>query len=70
MPLIEVIDFEQNKPLVEKDGYKFLKNYKDTSFNEINIFSPCATGGDLNTEFINFHKSKKINCVLEQQIIN
>ena len=62
--LLEVVDFEQNRSLIEKDGYKFLKNYKDTSFNEINIFSPCATGGDLNSEFINFHKSKKVNCVL------
>ena len=37
---IEVVDFEQNRSLIENDGYKFLKNYKDTSFNEINIFSP------------------------------
>jgi leucine dehydrogenase len=61
---IEVVDFEENRSLIENDGYKFLKNYKDTSYNEIDIFSPCATGGDLNLEFINFNKSNKVNCVL------
>ena len=44
--------------------YKFLKNYKHTSFNKIDIFSPCATGGDLNSDFINFHKSNNVNCIL------
>ncbi len=39
---IEVVDFEENRSLIENDGYKFLKNYKDTSYNEIDIFSPCA----------------------------
>lgn len=61
---IEVVDFEQNRSLIENDGYKFLKNYKHTSFKEIDIFSPCATGGDLNSEFINFHKSNNVNCIL------
>ncbi len=59
-----MVDFEENRSLIENDGYNFLKNYKDTSYNEIDIFSPCATGGDLNLEFINFNKSNKVNCVL------
>ncbi len=62
--LIEVVDLETNKNLIENDGFKFLNKYQDTTFNKIDIFSPCATGGDLNQDFINFHKSKKVKCIL------
>ncbi len=62
--IVEVVDFDINKNLIEKDGFKFLNKYQDTTFNKIDIFSPCATGGDLNQEFINFHNSKNVKCVL------
>ena len=62
--LIEIVDFEQKKNLIEEDGYVFIADYKDTHFNEIDIFSPCATGGDLNNEFISFIKQKKVHCIL------
>ena len=61
---VEIVDFESKKDLIEKDGFVFLKSYQDTNFNQIDIFSPCATGGDLNQEFLNFSKNKKVNCVL------
>ncbi len=62
--LIEIVDFEQKKNVIEEDGYVFISDYKDTHFNEIDIFSPCATGGDLNNEFINFIQQKKVHCIL------
>ena len=62
--IVEVVDFETNKNLIEKDGFKFLNEYQDTTFDEIDIFSPCATGGDLNQDFISFHNSKKVKCIL------
>ena len=54
----------QKKDLIENDGFAYLENYQDTNFNQIDIFSPCATGGDLNQEFLDFSKIKKVNCVL------
>ena len=62
--MIEVIDFKSKKDSIEKDGFAYLENYQDTNFNQIDIFSPCATGGDLNQEFLDFIKIKKVNCVL------
>ena len=61
---VEVVDFESKKDLIEKDGFVYLKRYQDTNFNQIDIFSPCAIGGDLNQEFLDFIKIKKVNCVL------
>ena len=61
---VEIVDFESKKDLIEKDGFVFLKSYQDTNFDQIDIFSPCATGGDLNQEFLNFSNNKKVNCVL------
>ena len=61
---VEVVDFETNKSLIESEGFKYISKYQDTSFNYIDIFSPCATGGDLNTEFIEFANSVKIDCVI------
>ncbi|MFL2514074.1 MAG: Glu/Leu/Phe/Val dehydrogenase dimerization domain-containing protein [Alphaproteobacteria bacterium] len=62
--IVEVIDFESKKDLIERDGFVYIKRYQDTNFNQIDIFSPCATGGDLNQEFLDFSKIKKVNCVL------
>ena len=62
--IVEIVDFESKKDLIEKDGFVFLKHYQDTNFDQIDIFSPCATGGDLNQEFLDFTKNKKVNCVL------
>ena len=62
--LIEIVDFQEKKNLIEEDGYSFIADYKDTRFDEIDIFSPCATGGDLNNEFISFVNTKKIHCIL------
>ena len=50
--------------LIESDGFIYLENYQDTNFNQIDIFSPCATGGDLNQEFLNFSENVKVDCVL------
>ena len=61
---IEVIDFESQKPLIEKNGFKFLDKYSDTTFNYIDIFSPCATGGDINQDFLNFTNLVKVDCIL------
>ena len=47
-----------------RSGFAYLANYQETNFNQIDIFSPCATGGDLNQEFLNFSENVKINCVL------
>ena len=62
--IVEVVDFESNRSLIENAGFKFLSKYQNTSFDSIDIFSPCATGGDLNTEFIEFANSVKIDCVI------
>ena len=62
--MVEVVDFKSKKDLIENDGFAYLENYQDTNFNQIDIFSPCATGGDLNQEFLNFSESVKVNCVL------
>jgi len=62
--MVQVVDFESKKKLIESDGFIYLKNYQDTNFNQIDIFSPCATGGDLNQEFLDFSKDKKVNCIL------
>ena len=62
--IVEVVDFKSKKDLIENDGFAYLENYKDTNFNQIDIFSPCATGGDLNQEFLNFSENVKVNCVL------
>ena len=61
---VEVVDFESKKDLIENDGFVYLERYQDTNFNQIDIFSPCATGGDLNQEFLDFSKIKKVKCVL------
>ena len=61
---IEVVDFESQKSLIEKNGFKFLKHYSDTTFDDIDIFSPCATGGDINQDFLNFTNSVKVDCIL------
>lgn len=61
---VEVVDFESKKDLIERDGFIYLERYQDTNFNQIDIFSPCATGGDLNHDFLDFSKNKKVNCVL------
>ena len=50
--MVEVVDFKSKKDLIENDGFAYLENYQDTNFNQIDIFSPCATGGDLNQEFL------------------
>ena len=44
--------------------FKFLNHYSDTTFDHIDIFSPCATGGDINQDFLNFTNSVKVNCIL------
>ena len=62
--LVEVVDLVSKKDLIEKDGFTFLKRYQDTNFNKIDIFSPCAIGGDLNQEFLNFSETIKVNCIL------
>ena len=62
--MVEVVDFRTKKDLIENDGFAYLENYQDTNFNQIHIFSPCATGGDLNQEFLNFSESVKVDCVL------
>ena len=62
--MVEVVDFKSKKDLIENDGFAYLENYQDTNFNQIDIFSPCATGGDLNQEFLNFSESIKVDCVL------
>ena len=55
---IEISDLEHKKDLIEKDGYKFCNRLRDTSFKKIDIYSPCAGGGDLNKEFMNFANNK------------
>ena len=62
--MVEVVDFKSKKDLIENDGFAYLENYQDTNFNQIDIFSPCATGGDLNQEFLNFSEHVKVDCVL------
>ena len=62
--MVEVVDFKSKKDLIKNDGFAYLENYQDTNFNQIDIFSPCATGGDLNQEFLNFSESVKVDCVL------
>ena len=63
--MVEVVDFKSKKDLIENEGFSYLeKNYQDTNFNQIDIFSPCAAGGDLNQEFLNFSENVKVNCVL------
>ena len=62
--MVEVVDFKSKKDLIENDGFAYLENYQETNFNQIDIFSPCATGGDLNQEFLNFSESVKVDCVL------
>ena len=62
--MVEVVDFKSKKDLIENDGFAYLENYQDTNFNQIDIFSPCATGGDLNQEFLKFSESVKVDCVL------
>lgn len=62
--IVEVVDFKSKKDLIENDGFAYLENYQDTNFNQIDIFSPCATGGDLNQEFLEFSESVKVDCVL------
>ena len=62
--MVEVVDFKSKKDLIENDGFAYLENYQDTNFNQIDIFSPCATGGDLNQEFLNFSENVKVDCVL------
>ena len=62
--MVEVVDFKSKKDLIENDGFAYLENYQDTNFNQIDIYSPCATGGDLNDEFLSFSKNIKVNCVL------
>lgn len=61
---VEVVDFKSKKDLIERDGFVYLDSYQDTNFDQIDIFSPCATGGDLNQEFLDFSKIKKVKCVL------
>ncbi len=61
---IEVVDFESQRLLIEKDGFKFLRHYTETTFDQIDIFSPCATGGDINQEFLNFINSVSVKCIL------
>ena len=61
---IEVIDFDSQKSIIEKDGFKHLHNYLDTTFDHIDIFSPCATGGDINNDFLEFSNSVKVDCIL------
>ena len=55
---IEISDLEHKRDLIERDGYKFCSQLQDTSFEKIDIYSPCAGGGDLNTEFLNFANNK------------
>ena len=55
---IEISDLEHKKDLIERDGYKFCSQLQDTSFEKIDIYSPCAGGGDLNMEFLNFANNK------------
>jgi leucine dehydrogenase len=62
--IIEVIDFKSQKSLIEKNGFKFLNHYSETTFDHIDIFSPCATGGDINLDFLNFTNSVKVDCIL------
>ena len=62
--MVEVVDFKSKKDLIENDGFAYLENYQDTNFNQIDIFSPCATGGDLSQEFLNFSENVKVDCVL------
>ncbi len=61
---VEVVDFKSKKDIIENDGFAYLENYQDTNFNHIDIFSPCATGGDLSQEFLNFSENVKVDCVL------
>ena len=61
---VEIVDFKSKKELIERDGFVYLESYQDTNFDQIDIFSPCATGGDLNQEFLEFSKIKKVKCVL------
>ena len=61
---VEIVDFKFKKDLIERDGFVYLDSYQDTNFDQIDIFSPCAIGGDLNQEFLDFSKIKKIKCVL------
>ena len=62
--IIEIVDFESQKKLIEKNGFKFLKHYSETNFDQIDIFSPCATGGDINQDFLKFINSVKVKCIL------
>ncbi len=62
--IVEIVDFESKKSSIEKNGFKFLNHYSETTFDHINIFSPCATGGEINQEFLNFTNSVQIDCVL------
>ncbi|MDC3122622.1 hypothetical protein OA525_00145 [Alphaproteobacteria bacterium] len=62
--IIEVVDFEFQKSLIEKDGFKFLNHHSDSTFDHIDIFSPCATGGDINQDFLDFTNSVKVDCIL------
>jgi leucine dehydrogenase len=62
--IIEIVDFESQKKLIEKNGFKFLKHYSETNFDQIDIFSPCATGGDINQYFLKFINSVKVKCIL------
>ena len=55
---IEISDLEHKKDLIERDGYKFCNQLQDTSFEKIDIYSPCAGGGDLNREFLSFSRNK------------
>ena len=52
--MVEVVDFKSKKDLIENDGFAYLENYQDTNFNQIDIFSPCAAGGDLNLRIFKF----------------
>ena len=65
--LFSPVDTKPASPFIvfiERDGFVYLESYQDTNFDQIDIFSPCATGGDLNQEFLDFSKIKKVKCVL------
>jgi len=55
---IEISDLKKNKILIEKDGFEFCEKLENSTFKKIDIFSPCAAGGDLNEDFLRFAKNK------------
>lgn len=55
---IEILDFINKQKTIISDGYKFCNNLENSQFEKIDIYSPCATGEDINENFISFAKNK------------